>query len=179
MAKSLFDHIKAITNEQNPKYFDTLEEADKKSWSNYMIHRFLSMNPDWVDLIAELQPYTQSLPPKALYLAHIGILPKGRHFLRYVKGKKTDKYEDWLVDLMVKDYQCSKKEATEYLEILYNSAKFDPVILTKPKNGRIIQNHLGHRGEFNQLKLLCRALCRHVKAPRTIQNIAKQIQAHR
>lgn len=121
MAKSLFDHIKAITNEQNPKYFDTLEEADKKSWSNYMIHRFLSMNPDWVDLIAELQPYTQSLPPKALYLAYIGILPKGRHFLRYVKGKKTDKYEDWLVELMTKDYQCSKKEANEYLEILYNS----------------------------------------------------------
>ncbi len=121
MAKSLFDHIKAITNEQNPKYFDTLEEADLKSWSNYMIHRFLSMNNDWIDLIAELQPYTQALQPKQLYLAYIGILPKGRHYLRYVKGKKTDKYEDWLVELMVKDYQCSKKEATEYLEILYNS----------------------------------------------------------
>ena len=25
MPKSLFDHVKAITNEQNPKYFDTLE----------------------------------------------------------------------------------------------------------------------------------------------------------
>jgi len=58
-------------------------------------------------------------------------------------------------------------------------AKFDPVILTKPTNGRIIQNHLGHRGEFDQLKLFCRALCGHVKAPRPIQNIAKQIQAHR
>ena len=56
MAKSLFDHIKAITNEQNPKYFDTLDESDMKSWSNYMIHRFLSMNNDWIDLIAELQP---------------------------------------------------------------------------------------------------------------------------
>ena len=32
MAKSLFDHIKAITSEQNPKYWDTLEEADKKTW---------------------------------------------------------------------------------------------------------------------------------------------------
>ena len=38
-----------------------------------------------------------------------------------LKERKTDKYEDWLVDLMVKDYQCSKKEANEYLEILYNS----------------------------------------------------------
>ena len=57
--------------------------------------------------------------------------------------------------------------------------KFDPVILTKPTNGRIIQNHLGHRGEFNQLKLFRRALCGNIKAPRPIQNIAKQIQAHR
>ena len=29
MAKSLFDHIKAITNEQNPKYFKTLSDDDK------------------------------------------------------------------------------------------------------------------------------------------------------
>ena len=119
MAKSLFDHIKAITNEQNPNYFDTLEDSDLKSWSNYMIHRFLSMNSDWIDLIAELQPYTQALEPKALYLAYIVILPKGRHYLRYVKGKKDQKYEDWLLDLLTVEYECSKRQATEYLEILY------------------------------------------------------------
>ena len=119
MAKSLFDHIKAITNEQNPNYFDTLEDSDLKSWSNYMIHRFLSMNSDWIDLIAELQPYTQALEQKALYLTYIGILPKGRHYLRYVKGKKDQKYEDWLLDLLTVEYECSKRQATEYLEILY------------------------------------------------------------
>ena len=121
MAKGLFDHIKAITQYQDPKYFDKLDDEDLKSWSNYMIHRFLSMNPDWIDLIAELQPYTQALPPKALYLAYIGIIPKGRHYLRYVKGKTSQKFEDWLVDLVCIDYECSKKEANEYLEILYGS----------------------------------------------------------
>ena len=38
-----------------------------------MIHRFLSMNPDWVDTISELQPFTQSLPPlenKIIYILH-------------------------------------------------------------------------------------------------------------
>ena len=119
MAKTLFDHIKAITQSQDPNYFDKLEEGDLKTWSNYMIHRFLSMNSDWIDLIAELQPYTQALEPKALYLAYIGILPKGRHYLRYVKGKKDQKYEDWLLDLLTVEYECSKRQATEYLEILY------------------------------------------------------------
>ena len=67
-----------------------------------MIHRFLSMNSDWVEILSELQPYTEQLQPKQLYLAHIGILPKGRHYLRYVKGKKTNKFEGWLIELMSK-----------------------------------------------------------------------------
>ena len=73
MAKSLFDHIKAITSEQNPNYWETLDDGDKKTWSNYMIHRFLSMNPDWIQVLSEIQPYTQVLEPKALYLALIGL----------------------------------------------------------------------------------------------------------
>ncbi len=117
--KSLFDHIKMITDEQDPKYFEKLSESDKKSWSNYMIQRFLSMNPDWVELISELQPYTQALEPKDMYLTYIGIIPRGRYYLKYVKGKKEDKYESWLVDLIKQDYQCSLHEAQDYLEILY------------------------------------------------------------
>jgi hypothetical protein len=66
MAKSLFDHIKAITTEQNPNYWETLDDGDKKTWSNYMIHRFLSMNPDWIQVLSEIQPYTQVLEPKHL-----------------------------------------------------------------------------------------------------------------
>jgi len=121
MAKSLFDHIKAITTEQNPNYWETLDEGDKKTWSNYMIHRFLSMNPDWIQVLSEIQPYTQTLEPKQLYLALIGLLPKGKYYLKYTKGKNDTKYESWLIDLLKQDFQCSKKEAEEYTEILYST----------------------------------------------------------
>ena len=121
MAKTLFDHIKAVTQFQDPKYWDKLEESDKKTWSNYMIHRFLSMNPDWIEVLSEIQPYTQVLEPKQLYLALIGLIPKGRYFLKYTKGKKTDKYEDWLLDLIKQDFMCSLKEAEDYCEILYST----------------------------------------------------------
>ena len=117
--KTLFDHITNVTSVQSLTYWDRLEDADKKTWSNYMVHRFLSMNPDWIEILSEIQPYTQTLEPKQLYLALIGILPKGRHYLKYIKGKKTDKYESWLVDLVKEDFQCSSKEAEEYCEILY------------------------------------------------------------
>jgi hypothetical protein len=119
MAKSLFDHIKAITSEQNPDYWATLDDGDKKTWSNYMIHRFLSMNKDWIQVLSEIQPYTQVLEPNALYLALIGLLPKGRHYLKYTKGKNDAKYEGWLVELIIKEFTSSKKEALEYLEIFY------------------------------------------------------------
>jgi hypothetical protein len=121
MAKSLFDHIKAITQDQKLDYWDTLEDSDKKTFSNFMIHRFLSMNPDWIEVLSEIQPYTQTLEPKQLYLALIGIIPKGRYFLKYTKGKNENKYEGWLVDLIKKDFLCSEKEAEEYLEILYST----------------------------------------------------------
>jgi hypothetical protein len=119
--KTLFDHIKAITTEQDPNYWDTLEESDKKTWSNYMVHRFLSMNPDWIEFLSEIQPYTQTLEPKQLYLALIGLIPKGRYFLKYTKGKNDSKYESWLVDLVKQDFMCSSKCAEEYLEILYST----------------------------------------------------------
>lgn len=121
MPASLFDHIKQITNVQNPKYWDTLEEADKKTWSNYMVLRFLSMKYEWVETIAAVQPYLQEVPPKAMYLALIDLLPKGRHFMKYMKAKSADKYEDWLVELVAKHYEVSKLEAEDYLKILYVS----------------------------------------------------------
>ena len=86
-----------------------------------MIHRFLSMNPDWITVLSEIQPYTQVLEPKQLYLALIGLLPKGRHYLKYIKGKNDTKYESWLVELIIKEFTCSKKEGLEYLEIFYAS----------------------------------------------------------
>jgi hypothetical protein len=121
MAKTLFDHITAITNEQDPKYWDKLDESDKKTWSNYMVFRFLSMKYEWVELIASVQPYLQEVPPKACYLALIDLVPKGRHFMKYMKPATADKYEGWLVDLVAKNYEVSKIEAEDYLKILYAS----------------------------------------------------------
>jgi len=120
-SKTLFDHIKAVTQFQDPKYWDKLEESDKKTWSNFMIHRFLSMNPDWIEVLSEIQPYTQTLEPKQLYLSLIGIIPKGRYFLKYTKGKKDNKYESFLVDIIKQDFMCSSKEAEDYCEILYST----------------------------------------------------------
>jgi hypothetical protein len=121
MALSLFDHIKAVTQTQDKKYWDKLEDADKKTWSNFMVFRFLSMNSEWVQTIAQLQPHLQDLPPKMCYLALIEVIPKTRAFLKYMKPKGEDKYEKWLIELVAKHYETSFLESEEYLKILYNT----------------------------------------------------------
>lgn len=133
MGKSLFDHLKQITDVQNPKYWDTLSESDIKTWSTYMIVRYLSMNPEWTDLVAMVQPYidhikeqgVRNLPEgdKYVYKILLAIIPKEKKFLKYMKAKGSDKYEKWLVDLFAKHYEISKLEVEGYLHILYSSTE--------------------------------------------------------
>jgi hypothetical protein len=120
-AKKLFDHLNAITLEQDPNYFDKLTEEDVKTWSNFMINRFLSMKPEWVELIASLLPLTQTLRPNEMYKLYIGILPKGKQYLKYTKGKSADKYEEFLVELIKREYSVPESQAIDYIDVLYAS----------------------------------------------------------
>ena len=113
-SKSLFDHIKEITSVQKQNYWDTLSDGDKKTWSNYMVHRFLSMKMDWIEIVNEIQKY--QLEPKELYKFYTDILPKKRQWLKYIKGDKKMKYPNWVYEILAKDLQCSLKEAAEAVE---------------------------------------------------------------
>jgi len=121
MAKTLFDHLNAICDKKDPKYWDSLDESERKTWSNYMILRFLSMKPEWIELIADIQPYLQEAPPKAMYLCLIGLIPKTRAFLKYMKPASSEKYEDWIIELICKYYNVSKLQAEEYYLILHQT----------------------------------------------------------
>ena len=115
--KTLFDHIKQITNVQNTLYWDSLSESDKKTWSNYMVNRFLSMKSDWIQVVNEVQKYWE-MSPKNLYQFYIDILQRGRTFLRYLKPKKKYKDESWAMEHLVDYFQCSTREVEDHLELL-------------------------------------------------------------
>ena len=112
--KTLFDHIKQITDVQNPNYWSDISEEDKKSWSNYMANRFLSMKMDWIDIVNEVQKY--NLEPKMVYKLYTNIFPKGRHWLKYIKGDKKMKYPKWVYEIVAKDMQVSMREAVSAVE---------------------------------------------------------------
>ena len=118
--KSLFDHVNAVTSQQHPNYWDEISDDDKKSWSNYMINRFLSMKPEWIDFVNEVQKYP--LQPRELYKVYIDILPKKKQWLKYIKGDKKMKYPKWVYEIVSKHLQCSIREASDAVDMFELSA---------------------------------------------------------
>ena len=115
--RELFDHIKWITEKQTKDYWDTLNDTERKRWSNYMINRFLSMKADWTSFVNEVQQY--NLKPKDLYRLYVDILPKGKQWLKYTKRRKKMNYPNWLLKIMTKDFKISISESRSHLDILY------------------------------------------------------------
>ena len=57
--------------------WDSFSDADKKSFSPFMIVRYLSMNKDILPLVNHYQNYMiQVMPNKAVYQFWCGVLPK-------------------------------------------------------------------------------------------------------
>lgn len=126
--KSLFDHINHVREGKNPNYFSTLTDADKKTWSNYMVCRFLSMQAELVDTINELQAYQDKLTSEQFYKLCIAVVPKGRRFDAYIKSK-ADKYNKDLLSLLSRHYQDSERNVVEYIQLLSSSELLNIVSL--------------------------------------------------
>ena len=114
--KGLFDHINHITSNQTKDYWNTLTESDKKTWSNYMINRFLSMKMEWTDFVNEIQKL--KLAPRQLYLVYSNVLPKGKQYLKYIKKKKQTIYNTQVIQKVSEYFEISQSESEDYLKLL-------------------------------------------------------------
>ena len=114
--KSLFDHIIHITSKQTKGYWDSLNDREKKQWSNYMINRFLSMKMEWTDFVNEIQKL--KLDSYQLYVVYSSILPKGKQYLKYIKKKKGTIYSKQVIQTFSEYFQISQSESEDYLNLL-------------------------------------------------------------
>jgi len=116
-AKSIFDHLSGIKEKKTS--WESLTDMDKKSFSPFIINRWLSMNLDLLPIINILQKYTIGLlSPREVYKLYLDFLPKKKTFDKYVKGKKEGKYNKELLQYLSKWYGVSYREVQDYLEIL-------------------------------------------------------------
>lgn len=118
----LFDHIKHIRSIQDPNYFKGLNELDLKSFNHFMILKALSMNPLLLDDVSILFRYFDKIPSAQFYQLLIGLIPADRKYYPWVKSK-INSISNELIDLFVRYYDISKKEANEYIILLSSTEK--------------------------------------------------------
>ena len=70
---------------------------------------------EWVELVNELQKY--NLKPKDLYKLYTNVLPKGKQWLKYTKGRNQMEHPQWLINLVAVHMKSSKKEAYDAVEM--------------------------------------------------------------
>lgn len=113
----LFDHVKFIKEVQDPDYFKDLSELDLKSFNHFMILRGLSMNPVLISDMAFMFKYFDIIPSPQFYTLLIALIPKGKSYDKWIKGKK--KYGKILLKLIAEKFECSLSESADYLDIIY------------------------------------------------------------
>ena len=117
--KTLFDHINHIREKKTENYFDTLTDEDKKTFVNYMVNRFLSMDMNLIEVIDQLQKHAVGLKPKDYYRVLREVVPQGRAFHKYIKSTSDDKHNVDLINLVASHYEVSKLHARSIL--MYSS----------------------------------------------------------
>jgi hypothetical protein len=77
------------------------------------------MNPYYVELSNKVQTLLPT-EKKQIYTVYRELIPKRKVFLKYIKSSNI-KYNTDLLELLSNHFECSKKEAGEYFNVLGKS----------------------------------------------------------
>ena len=114
MIKNIWDWLKQINYiKADPSSFS---DKDWDIWNSYMVHRFISMNQDYLDIVNEVQ----SINPqnkKEIYTIYREYIPKNNKWHKYIKSN-VKQHKSELLTYLAKYWECSQNEVKEYLDFL-------------------------------------------------------------
>ena len=114
---TIFDWINQILVKKT--HWNEFTEDEQKKFSPFIINRWLSMDKDFLEIVNFFQKYSiGTLEPREVYKWYCDMLPKGKRFNKYIKGKKDKKYNTELIDIMVTHFECSKSQVKDYLDLI-------------------------------------------------------------
>ena len=101
------------------KLWDEFTEDEQKKFSPFIINRWLSMDKEFLEIVNVFQKYAiGTLEPREVYKWYCNVLPRGKRFNKYIKGKKEKKYDSELIDIISNHFKCSKLETKECLDLI-------------------------------------------------------------
>ena len=101
------------------KHWNDFTEDEQKKFSPFIINRWLSMDKEFLEIVNYFQKYSiGTLEPREVYKWYCDMLPRGKRFNKYIKGKKDKKYNTELIDIMVMYFECSKSQVKDYLDLI-------------------------------------------------------------
>ena len=111
---TIFNWLNEITvKKTNPNNF-TQEDWD--GWNSYMVHRFLSMNMSYIDIVN----FVQKINPqnkKEIYTIYKEMIPKRKIWNKYIKNQnKKDTAE--LSKIIASKLSVGNDEASTYIPLL-------------------------------------------------------------
>ena len=88
------------------KHWNEFSEDEQKKFSPFIINRWLSMDEEFIEIVNYFQKYSiGTLEPREVYKWYCDVLPKGKRFNKYIKGKKSKKYDKKLLELLSNYFQ--------------------------------------------------------------------------
>ena len=112
--KDLWGWLNEITLHKTP--IEEISEESWEKWNSYMIHRYVSMDIRYIELVNYIQtvPYDNK---QQLYNIYREMIPKAKTFFKYLKTNRKKKNTE-VIEYIAQYFQCSLGEAEEYLDIL-------------------------------------------------------------
>ena len=103
----------------NKKPWNEFTEDEQKKFSPFIINRWLSMDKDFIEIVNIFQKYAiGTLEPREVYMLYRDVLPKGKRFNKYIKGKKDKTYDKELIEILKNHFESSILETKKYLELI-------------------------------------------------------------
>ena len=111
---TVFDWLNEITVKKTPS--NNFTQQDWDDWNSYMVHRFLSMNISYIDIVN----FVQNINPqnkKEIYTIYREMIPKKKVWNKYIKNQnKKDSKE--LAKIIADKLSIGSNEASSYIPIL-------------------------------------------------------------
>jgi hypothetical protein len=109
-----FDFLKLVHN-KNIEWED-FNEDEQKTYNTFIINKALSFNSDYLDIINQIQHYTPI--PKESFKYLQSMTNNKFKFNKWIKGSKEKSYNSDLLVIVSTYFECSCKQAKEYLDVL-------------------------------------------------------------